>query len=109
LALREIKVVSGKAISSEGLDERRRKLLFRAWHRGARELDLILGRFADAHIARLNERDLADFERLLEVPDPEIYRWVMGAAAVPPEFECPVFRQLRDFHFGTSEAAGGAC
>ncbi len=39
--------------SSEGLDERRRKLLFRAWRRGVREMDLIVGRFADAHIDRL--------------------------------------------------------
>ena len=47
--------MSGSTISSEGLDARRRRLLFRAWHRGMREVDLITGRFADAHIARLSE------------------------------------------------------
>ncbi|MBV1699714.1 MAG: succinate dehydrogenase assembly factor 2, partial [Hyphomicrobiales bacterium] len=54
--------------SSAGLDERRRKLLFRAWRRGVREMDLIIGRFADVHIASLDAAGLDDFERLIEAP-----------------------------------------
>jgi antitoxin CptB len=54
--------------SSEGLDERRRKLLFRAWRRGVREMDLIVGRFADAHIDKFDAAGLDDFERLIEAP-----------------------------------------
>ncbi len=59
--------MTGSTRSSEGLDVRRRKLLFRAWHRGTREMDLILGRFADAAIADLSEAEIDDFERLLDV------------------------------------------
>ncbi len=55
--------------SSEGLDERRRKLLFRAWRRGVREMDLIVGRFADAHIDKFDATGLDDFERLIEAPN----------------------------------------
>ena len=77
--------MSGSTISSEGLDARRRRLLFRAWHRGMREVDLITGRFADAHIARLSETEVDDFERLMDVPEPDLLAWVMGAAAPPPD------------------------
>ena len=59
------------ARSSDGLDPRRRKLLFRCWHRGMREVDLIMGRFADAAIDELSDDELAEFERLIEVPDHE--------------------------------------
>jgi len=61
--------MTGTTRSSEGLDLRRRKLLFRSWHRGMREMDLIMGRFADASIGQLTQAELAQFEELLEVPD----------------------------------------
>ena len=84
--------------SSDGLDERRRKLLFRAWRRGVREMDLIVGRFADAHIAALDEPALDDFERLIEVPNAELYAWVSGAETVPLAQDSAVLRQLIAFH-----------
>ena len=55
--------MTGTQISSEGLDPRRRRLLFRSWHRGIREMDLVLGRFADAHIATLSVPELDEYER----------------------------------------------
>ena len=64
-----------------GLDERRRRLLYRCWHRGTRETDLIMGPFADAWIGELSDIEIADFERLSDVPDPEIYAWVTGEIA----------------------------
>jgi antitoxin CptB len=84
--------------SSDGLDERRRKLLFRAWRRGVREMDLIVGRFADAHIGALDRRALDDFERLIEVPNAELYAWVSGSEAVPQAHDSAVLRQLIAFH-----------
>jgi antitoxin CptB len=84
--------------SSEGLDVRRRKLLFRAWRRGVRETDLIVGRFADAHIETLDERGLDDFERLIEVPNADLYAWVSEDMDIPPEHDTPVLRQLKTFH-----------
>ncbi len=80
------------------LDTRRKRLVFRAWHRGTRETDLILGRFADAHVAAFSDRELADFERLLEVPDPSIFVWVTGAEPVPREDASPVLDRLIAFH-----------
>jgi antitoxin CptB len=90
--------MTGSTRSSEGLDARRRKLLFRAWHRGMREMDLIMGRFADRTIAELGERELGDFERLIELPDRELLAWITGEADVPPSVDTLLFRRLRDFH-----------
>ena len=90
--------MTGTTLSSDGLDLRRRKLLFHAWHRGMRETDLILGRFADAAIVQLTDAELTQFEHLMEVPDRELLAWVTGEADVPAAYETPLFRRLRDFH-----------
>jgi len=96
---------TGTTISSEGLSERRRRLLFRCWHRGIREMDLILGRFADAHIATLPDSDLDELERLLDVPDQEIYGWVNGERHIPASFATPLFASLRAFNGAASGTA----
>ncbi|HEX5213483.1 MAG TPA: succinate dehydrogenase assembly factor 2 [Pseudolabrys sp.] len=90
--------MSGTQISSEGLDPRRRRLLFRSWHRGIREMDLVLGGFADANIATLSESELDEYETWLDVPDQRIFAWVNGAQGVPPEIDTALFRKLCDFH-----------
>src|SRR5262249_9458130 len=84
--------------SSDGLDVRRRKLLFRSWHRGMREMDLIMGRFADNAVAALSDAELDEFERLIDVPDRELLAWVTGEAEVPCHFDTPLFRRMRDHH-----------
>ena len=89
--------------SSEGLDARRRKLLFRAWRRGVRETDLLIGRFADAHIDTLDAAQLDDFEKLIEAPNAELYAWVVGAGNVPPGYDTTVLSKLRLFHNTTAE------
>ena len=65
-------------------DTRLKKLKFRAWHRGFREADLILGPFADKHVQDFSETELDLFERLLEVPDHDLYGWIVGTAPTPP-------------------------
>src|ERR1700704_5798772 len=90
--------MTGSTRSSEGLDVRRRRLLFRAWHRGMRELDLIMGRFADSAIEQFTPDELVDFEDLMEVPDRELLAWVTGEADVAANFDTGLFRRLRDFN-----------
>ena len=84
--------------SSEGLDPRRRRLLFRAWHRGMRETDLIMGRFADSALTDLSDAELAEFELLIEVPDRDLLAWVIGEVRVPQAYDTELFRRLCDFH-----------
>jgi antitoxin CptB len=91
----------GKAMTertSDGLDMRRRKLLYRAWHRGVREMDLIVGRFTDAAIDTFSDAELDDFERLIEVRNDELYAWVSGQSGIPADYDTTVMRKLKDFH-----------
>ena len=90
--------MSGSTLTSADLDVRRRKILFRAWHRGTREMDLLMGRFADAALADLSEDELDEFERLIDVPDPELFGWIMGETAAPAEYDKPMFRRLKAFN-----------
>lgn len=92
--------MTGSTISSDGLDGRRRRLLFRAWHRGTREADLIMGRFADAHIAALSDAELDQFEHLLDALETDLLAWMIAGMPVPPEHDTAMFRRVRDFHFG---------
>ena len=86
--------MSGTARSSDGLDARRRKLLFRSWHRGIREMDLILGGFADQAIGSLNEAGLHQYEHLLEVQDADLLSWVTGQNPVPAAFDTPLLKKI---------------
>ncbi|MGB8620935.1 MAG: succinate dehydrogenase assembly factor 2 [Pseudolabrys sp.] len=89
---------TGTNLSSEGLDARRRRLLFRCWHRGIREMDLVLGRFADAKMASLSDTEVEEIERWLDVPDQRIFAWVNGMEPVPSDFDTALFLRLRDFN-----------
>lgn len=80
------------------LDDRRKRLRFRAWHRGTREMDLVLGRFVDANVTALTEDEIVALEALMEAPDPELYLWIAGAAEVPSNFDSPLFRRIAAFH-----------
>ncbi|MDT3378099.1 succinate dehydrogenase assembly factor 2 [Labrys neptuniae] len=91
--------MSGTIRTSEELDPRRRRIVYRAWHRGFREMDLIMGSFCDAVIVELSEEEVADFESLIDAPDHELYAWIRNEEPVPGEFDTPVFRRLRDYHF----------
>lgn len=84
--------------SSEGLDPRRKRLLYRAWHRGMREMDYVLGTYANAAIADMDEEGLAEFEMLMQVPDPDMYKWLSGTAEAPPNWDTKTVRQIRSFH-----------
>jgi antitoxin CptB len=90
--------MSGSTRTSADLDPRRRKILFRSWHRGMRENDLIMGGFADAHIAGLTDAELDEFERLIEVLDRDLLSWITGEAEVPANYDTELFRRLKAFH-----------
>jgi antitoxin CptB len=80
-------------------DIRRKRLLFRSWHRGTREADLILGSFAEAHLAGFDEDRLDQYEALLGCPDAELFDWIAGRRAPPPEYDTGVTRLLLAFRY----------
>jgi antitoxin CptB len=79
-------------------DARRRRVLFRAQHRGTREMDFLIGRFAAATITALSQAELDDFERLIEVPDADVLNWLTGVEPTPSNYNTPLFRKLKAFH-----------
>lgn len=89
--------MTGTTRSSNGLDDRRKRILFRCWHRGTREMDLILGRFADAEIADLSEVELTELETLLEVNDPDLYAAIVGDRQLPAEVTGPLFARIKAY------------
>jgi antitoxin CptB len=84
--------------TSDDLAMRRRRLKFRCWHRGTKETDLLLGRFADAHVDGLDADGIAEFEALLETPDPVIFAWIVGGEPVPEDIRTPLVDRLIAFY-----------
>lgn len=84
-------------MTEQKTDLLRRQLRFRAWHRGTREADLLLGPFADAFLPDCADAEMRDFARLLDAEDPDLWEWVTGKAASAAVQESPVFAALRRF------------
>jgi antitoxin CptB len=80
------------------MDEARvNRARFRAWRRGFREADLILGPFADRYAAAMTPEQLDRFERLLSQPDHDLYAWILEQSPVPTEFDNDLMAELRVF------------
>lgn len=88
--------MTSQVCSIEELETRRKRLIYRSWHRGTREMDLILGAFADSHVSGFSEQDLTAYEALLEQNDPDLYDWITGKEPPPAEVRSSVFERLKE-------------
>lgn len=79
------------------MDDRRKRLTLRAWRRGFREMDLIMGAFADSRAATLSEAEMAAFEALLQEADQDVYDWILGRTLAPAIHESPLLAEVRAF------------
>lgn len=84
-------------ITEDKVTVKRKKLIFRSWHRGTREIDLLLGRFADAHLQDFDETQLMQYDRMLKNSDPDLYNWITGAEPIPPAEDCEALQLLTVF------------
>ncbi|KXV67464.1 hypothetical protein AD951_16735 [Acetobacter malorum] len=82
--------------SEEALASRRRRLRFRASHRGTFETDALIGGFVDENVGTMNAAELTDMEAILEIPDPDLTDWLFGRLPLPPERETPMLRRMVD-------------
>ncbi len=80
----------------------RRRLRWRAWHRGTRELDLLLGRFTDAHIDAMPAAELGRLEALFACEDTDLRDWLMGETKPPPSTDEDLLRRVKAFGMGFS-------
>lgn len=79
---------------TETIEIRRKRLLWRASHRGTREMDLLLGGFARAHIESFSAAELDELEAIIGLPDPQLMGWVLGDMQVPPPLATPLLKAL---------------
>ncbi len=84
--------------SSTDLAIRIRRLKFRSWHRGIKEMDLILGHFADNVMESLSPAELDQYETLIETEDTSLYNWITGREPTPDEFMTPLFTRIQTFN-----------
>ena len=87
----------------ETIDHKRRRLIFRSAHRGTKEMDIILGRFAQAYVPDFTEEELTVYDDLLCRSDPDLYNWVTGKEEPPADVAaCSVFQELLAYKFPTA-------
>ena len=79
-------------------DARLRRLKFRSWHRGIKEMDLILGHFADSSLESLSDSELDIYETLIGAEDTALYNWLTGRENVPSEHDTELFARIRRFN-----------
>jgi antitoxin CptB len=84
-------------MANDDLDLRRRRCLFRATHRGTKEMDWLLGRYAEVALPAVDAGGIAFWEELVQIPDPQFHDWIMGAE-VPDERIGAVVREIQRFH-----------
>ena len=78
-------------------EPQRKKLLYRAMHRGFKEADIVLGTFAERNLPAMNRAQLDEFERLLEVSDRDLYAWIIKDLPTPSEYKCEVMEMHQSF------------
>jgi antitoxin CptB len=84
-------------MSEDNISIKRKQLIFRSWHRGTREIDLMLGKFADAHLPVFNAQQLELYDRFLNNSDPDIFNWITGQEPLPPAEDNDVVALLLKF------------
>ena len=78
---------------------RRKRLLFRSWHRGTKEADLLLGSFADENLAGFGPAELDAYEKLIEENDGDLWDWLIGHGTAPAEHDPALIQRIRNFRF----------
>ena len=89
--------MTGITRTSADLDPRRRRILFRAWHRGIREMDLVFGQFAETELAGLAEADLDELETIMAEEDNDLLKWITGEKPAPEHFRTPLFGRIASY------------
>jgi antitoxin CptB len=87
--------------AGEDLSMRRRRMRYRAWHRGTKEMDLVLGPFADAHLEGLGEPELDRLEALMDEEDTDLLKWVMGQEPVPADADADLLSTIIAYRLKT--------
>jgi antitoxin CptB len=91
-------------MTDEMLENKRKQLIFRSWHRGTREMDLIMGSFADKYVPEFNVADLDQYEELLQNSDPDLYDWISGRKEVPANIRNDLIEKLLTHNYAADRS-----
>lgn len=83
----------------EQVENKRKRLVFRSWHRGTREMDLLMGSFADSYVKEFTAEELDLYEEILNHSDPDLYDWISGKVEAPANYMNPVLQRLISHRF----------
>jgi antitoxin CptB len=83
----------------ENIEDKRKRLIYRSWHRGTREMDLLLGTFADKNVQGFTKSEIEMYEALLEQNDPDLYGWITGQQETPANVINDVFERLKSHKY----------
>jgi len=95
---------AANCIHQDDLELRRRRLLFRCWHRGTQEIDLILGSFATSSLSAFQSDRIEQFEALLDCTDIDLFDWITARTTPPAAYDHDVMRLLRTFRYDQRRA-----
>jgi antitoxin CptB len=90
--------MTGLSRSTDGLNPRQKRILFRAWHRGTREMDLVMGRYVESVIETMSESELVEIETLIDLADRDLFAWISDNEPAPAVHDGAVLRAMRAFH-----------
>ena len=87
-----------ETMAPASMEVRVRRARYRATHRGTKELDWVIGRYAEKLAPSMSESEMDLFERFLTVPDPEIHAWIMTPGIIPLTDFSGIIRDIKAFH-----------
>ena len=90
--------MTGLSRSTDGLSARQKRILYRAWHRGTREMDLLMGRYTEAAIDTMSDAEMSEMEILIDLTDRDLLSWIVESEPVPDAYDFGVFRAMKAFH-----------
>jgi len=85
------------------LHTRRKRLRYRAWHRGTQEMDMVLGHFVDAKVGEMKEGKMDRLEKLMDEQDTDLLKWVMGQEPMPDDVDAELIQQLIEFQMNRTK------
>lgn len=86
----------------EEIGKKRKRLIYRSWHRGTREMDLLMGSFADRYVPEFSPAELSQYEDILGYSDPDLYNWISGREECPSGLAGPVMKKLLGHSYNES-------
>ena len=90
----------------ENTDNKRKRLIFRSWHRGMKEMDQIMGSFANQYVPKFSEDELDLYEQVLENTDPDMYDWICRRVEVPADKKSDILEKLLNYDYATERSTG---